>query len=65
MPDNQAIHLNGVPPKTQIVHGIYSSRSTFLGTLRPTNIDSTHRKQNFLYRSIIGLVIFAGGSNSS
>ena len=29
MLDNQAKHLNGVPPKTQIVHGIYSSRSTF------------------------------------
>jgi len=38
MLDNQAKHLNGVPPKTQIVHGIYSSRSTFLRTHGPGNI---------------------------
>ena len=30
MLDNQAKHLNGVPPKWQIVHGIYSSILTFL-----------------------------------
>ena len=38
MLDNQAKHLNGVLPKTQIVRGIYSSRSTFLVF--------THRKWN-------------------
>ena len=40
MLDNQAKHLNGVPPKTQIVHGIYSSISTFLRTHGPGNIQS-------------------------
>ena len=40
MLDKQAKHLNGVPPKPQIVHLIYSSRSTFLRMRRPGNIQS-------------------------
>ena len=40
MLDDQAKHWNGVPPLTQIVHGIYSSRSTILRMCGHWNIFS-------------------------
>jgi hypothetical protein len=58
---NQARHPNDVPPKTQIVHGIYSSRSTFLRMPGPENIVSTHRTWNITTAAVYALRYFMKG----
>jgi len=47
-------HLNGVPLKTRIVHGIYSSRKTFLRMRTPENTQKTE----LLNRSVAFFVNF-------
>ena len=53
MLDNQAKHLNGVPPKTEIAHGIYSARPTFLRMRGLGNIQSPRTEKGTSQRSII------------